>query len=71
MKITSHFIGIKINSRAFVDLFVKLQQYLRDNNAEQVIELQDIHSLHVTLYYLQKEILLSPNNIVVVELKKI
>lgn len=57
MKITSHFIGIKINSRAFVDLFVKLQQYLRDNNAEQAIKLQDIHSLHVTLYYLQKEIL--------------
>lgn len=56
MNITSHFIGIKINSRAFIDLFVQLQQYLRDNDAEQAIELQDIHSLHVSLYYLQKEI---------------
>lgn len=56
MNITSHFIGIKINSRTFVDLVVKLQQYLKDSNAEQAIELQDIHSLHVSLYYLQKEI---------------
>lgn len=56
MEVTSHFIGIKLNSRIFADLFVKLQQYLRDNNAEQAIELQDIHSLHVSLYYLQKEI---------------
>lgn len=56
MNITSHFIGIKINSKAFVNLFVKLQQYIKDNNAEQAIELQDIHSLHVSLYYLQKEI---------------
>lgn len=56
MKITSHFIGIKINSRAFVDLFVQLQQYFKDNDVEQGIELQNIHSLHVSLYYLQKEI---------------
>ncbi len=56
MNLTSHFIGIKINGRAFADLFVKLQQYLRKNDIEQAIELQDIHSLHVSLYYLQKEI---------------
>lgn len=56
MNITSHFIGIKINSRVFVDLFIQIQQYLKDNNAEGAIELQDIHSLHVSLYYLQKEI---------------
>lgn len=56
MNITSHFIGIKINSKAFVDLFVELQRYLKNNNAEQAIELQDIHSLHATLYYLQKKI---------------
>lgn len=56
MIITSHFIGIKINSRIFVDFFVKLQQYLKDHKAEQAIELQNIHSLHITLYYLQDEI---------------
>lgn len=62
MNLTSHFIGIKINSKAFADLFVKLQQYLKDNGVEQTIELQDIHSLHVSLYYLQKEILSQERN---------
>lgn len=56
MSNTSHFIGIKINSRVFVNLFVQLQQYLKINDAEQAIELQNIHSLHVSLYYLQEEI---------------
>lgn len=56
MKITSHFIGIKINSEVFVDLFVSLQQYLEKNGLEGIIELQNIYSLHVTLYYLKKEL---------------
>lgn len=57
MEITSYFIGTKITSRTFVNLFVSLQQYLKDNNLTSAIEIQDIHSLHITLYYFSKEIL--------------
>ena len=56
MNVTSHFIGIKIKSRLFVDMFVALQQYIKENNLEQIIELQNILSLHITLYYLKKDI---------------
>ena len=49
MEVTSHFVGLKINSHAFVNLLITLQQYLRENNLEQMIELQDIHSFHVSL----------------------
>lgn len=56
MQITSHFIGIKVDSRVFVELFIALQKYLKENNLEEVIEIQDIHSLHFTLYYLEKSI---------------
>ena len=56
MEVTSHFIGIKINNKVFGNLFTALQQYCKDNQIESTITLQDIHSLHVTLYYLPKEI---------------
>lgn len=56
MKTTSHFIGIKINSKAFIDLFFTLQKYIKDNDLALVIELQDIQNLHVSLYYLPQEI---------------
>ncbi len=56
MEITSHFISIKINTSPFVDLFVNLQRYLDINDLISSIALRDIHSLHITLYYLPKEI---------------
>src|SRR5579883_1354918 len=52
MGITSHFIGIRLDNSVFIDLFIALQAYLEKNNITDSIELQDRHSLHVTLYYL-------------------
>ncbi len=51
MKITSHFLGISLNNKLFFDLFNSLQKYLKENNLENVIELQNLYSLHITLYY--------------------
>ncbi|HSW88988.1 MAG TPA: 2'-5' RNA ligase family protein [Candidatus Saccharimonadales bacterium] len=56
METTSHFIGIKIKHTYFVNLFTLLQQYLKKNNAEHVITLQTMQSLHLTLYYFENEI---------------
>lgn len=52
LNITSHFIGIKLVSSIFIPLYVEIQAYLKNNNIEAVICLSDIHSLHLTLYYL-------------------
>lgn len=52
MNITSHFIGISLDSSVFVDLFVELQKYVKKNNIEGAIELQNPLSVHITLCYL-------------------
>ncbi|RLC33706.1 hypothetical protein DRH14_04415 [Candidatus Shapirobacteria bacterium] len=56
---TSHFIGIKLKASPFVPLFVDLQTYLFKNDISSIIQLANIHSLHVSLYYLEKK--LTPN----------
>lgn len=61
MKITSHFVWLEIISEKFIDLFYALQKYLRENNIENILEFQNILSLHITLYYLWENI---PENFV-------
>lgn len=56
LKRTSHFIGFKLKSEAFVDLFVQLQQFLQQNDLKECIELQNILSIHTTLYYFESDI---------------
>jgi len=56
MQTTSHFIGLKLNSSKFVDLFVELQKYLDEHELEDSIVLQNILSLHITLYYLDSHL---------------
>ncbi len=56
LKRTSHFIGFKLKSEAFADLFVQLQQFLQENGLKECIELQNILSLHTTLYYFESDI---------------
>lgn len=56
MTITSHFIGMVIKKEYFMDLFNDLSEYLLNNNIKNKIELQNIDSLHITLYYLEKDI---------------
>ena len=56
MKTTSHFLGISLNNNLFSDLFKSLQKYLIENNTEDVIEFQDLSSLHITLYYFGKKL---------------
>ncbi len=56
MKITSHFVWLEIISENFIDLFCELQKYLRENNIENILEFQNLLSLHITLYYLWENI---------------
>ncbi|MDB4978776.1 MAG: hypothetical protein JWM56_962 [Candidatus Peribacteria bacterium] len=56
LKPTSHFIGFKLKIEAFIGLYVRLQQFLDENNLEGCIEMQNILSLHTTLYYFEAEI---------------
>jgi len=56
LKRTSHFIGFKLDSEAFVDIYLPLQQFLNEHNLGKCIELQNILSLHITLYYFQSDL---------------
>lgn len=56
MQTTSHFIGISLNSSFFVGMFIELQKYFKEHGLETAVEFQNILSLHVTLYYLDKDI---------------
>ena len=52
MQITSYFIGVKLDSAQFVDLFIALQRYFQSHNIDQSVVLQNILSMHITMYYL-------------------
>ena len=56
MQTTSHFIWIELKQEIFVNLFVKIYEYLRKNNIENIINFQNSLSLHITLYYLEKNL---------------
>ena len=51
MTTTSHFLGISLNTDLFIGLFKSLRKYLKENNIENAISLQDRSSLHITIYY--------------------
>jgi hypothetical protein len=40
----------------FVDLFVKFYEYLKKNQIENIVHFQNPLSLHITLYYLEKNL---------------
>jgi len=65
MNITSHFLGLTLNNSFLTELFNSLKKYLLENHLEKVIELQNLNSLHITLYYFDKEI----NSSVLLEVK--
>lgn len=51
MQITSYFVGLVIESAPFVSLFVQLQQYIKKHKLENAVVIQNILSLHISLYY--------------------
>lgn len=51
MKPTSHFLGISLKSKLYEKLFIELQEYFKKNKIDDSIEMQNILSLHITLYY--------------------
>ena len=52
MLVTSHFLAVSLNPVLFVDLFIDLQSFFRQQGIEAFVELQNPLSIHVTLYYL-------------------
>ncbi len=56
MKVTSYFVGVKLDPVKLVDLFVNIQEFLRSKDAESCIEFQNILSIHVTLYYFKNDL---------------
>lgn len=51
MKTTSHFLGIELNNKLFVDLFVELQTFLKEKSIVNTLEFSNPLSAHITLYY--------------------
>lgn len=62
MQTTSHFIWIDLNSYLLSDVFIKLYEYVKDNNIENYISFQNPLSTHITLYYLENNIDLNIKN---------
>jgi hypothetical protein len=56
MPITSHFIGIKLKSEIFTNLFKDLKKYFDENKIANIVVLQNLESIHLTLYYLDKSL---------------
>lgn len=56
MQITSYFVGVLLDSSQFVDLFVKLQEYIEKSNLQKCIQLHNILSLHISFYYFEEEL---------------
>lgn len=56
MQTTSHFIWIELKTEIFSDIFVKVYNYIKENNIEDSILFQNPLSPHITLYYLEKDI---------------
>lgn len=56
MKTTSHFIGIELKSELFSNIFVKVYNYINENNIEHSVLFQNPLSPHITLYYLENHI---------------
>ena len=56
MRTTSHFVGASLDSSRFTDLFVKLQEYSTKHDLQDALKLQNVLSLHLTLYYLASSI---------------
>jgi 2'-5' RNA ligase len=56
MKPTSHFLGLSLKNEIFIELFYALEKYLDKNQLNEIVELQELSSLHITLYYFGKKI---------------
>lgn len=68
MQTTSHFIGLSLGSRYFVDTFIELQKYFKEHGLEKAVEFQNVLSLHITLYYLDNEITASDKEQIVADI---
>ncbi len=56
MNTTSHFVWIELKSIFFSNIFVKIYKYLKNNNILDIINFQNPLSLHITLYYFEKDL---------------
>lgn len=56
MKTTSHFIWTQLKLEIFSDIFSAVYLYLEQNNIQDSIIFQNPLSVHITLYYLEKDI---------------
>lgn len=56
MSITSNFLGLSLKREIFKDLFECLKKYLKENDLEEIIEIQNFSSLHISVYYFGKVI---------------
>lgn len=56
MQTTSYFIWIELRAEFFSDVFVKIYEYIKKENIEDSIVLQNPLSPHITLYYLEKDL---------------
>lgn len=56
MQTTSHFVLIELKSEIFSDLYKNIFDYLKQNNIENILSFQNILSVHITLYYFEKNL---------------
>jgi len=50
---TSYFVWAELKSELFSNLYIKIHEYLKKNNIENIISFQNILSLHITFYYFE------------------
>lgn len=51
MKISSYFLAINLDNSLFKNIHLGLRKYLKSNKLEKSVEIQNLSSQHITLYY--------------------
>ncbi len=62
MQTTSHFVWIEMNPKLFSDIFVNVYKYLKKNDVLESVSMQNPLSPHITLYYLEENLLNADKN---------
>lgn len=70
MQNTSHFVWIEIKPELLSDVFISVYKYLKENNIESIIKFQNPLSVHITLYYFEKDLSENDKCIIKDEIRK-
>ena len=56
MQITSYFIWLELKENFLKNIFFELKDFVKKNNYENILQVEEWKNFHITLYYLTKNL---------------